>query len=193
VSLRRPDLRINVADYIEGEKDSPIRHEYLDGHIYAMAGASDRHNRIALNIASWLNEHLSMRPLSMGPCETFISDMKVKVNERIYYYPDVMVSCDPAMSDAYFRSQPIVIVEVTSPTTERVDHHEKMLAYRQVESLREHVLVSQDQIRVEAHRRNRGDWKAEMLTRPDDVLTLESVGLSISIADIYRNVRLEAV
>lgn len=187
MSLRKPHLRIRVAEYLEGEKDSQIRHEYVDGHVYAMAGASDRHNRIALNIASRLNDHLGS-----GPCETFISDMKVKVDEVTYYYPDVMVSCDPAGSDAYSRFQPVLIVEVTSPTTERIDHHEKLLAYRKIESLNEYVLVAQDQMRVEVHRRCNNDWQIESLTRPDDLLKLESAGISMTLEDIYRNVRLES-
>ena len=185
MSLRRSDLRISVTDYIEGEKDGRIRHEYVGGHVYAMAGASDRHNRIALNVASRLNEHLSD-----GPCETFISDMKVRVDEHIYYYPDVMVSCDSAGS-AYYRSQPVLIVEVTSPATERVDRHEKMLAYRNIGSLREYVLVSQDQMRVELHRKKGDGWDQHFLTRPGDVWNVESAGLSISLSEVYRNIKLD--
>ena len=186
MSLRRPQLVVSLADYLEGERDGAVRHEYVGGHVYAMAAASDRHNRIALNIASRLNDGLSE-----GPCETFISDMKVKVGENTYYYPDVMVSCDPAASDPYFRARPVLIVEVTSPTTERIDHHEKMLAYLQIDSLREYVLVSQDQMRVEVHRRLGGSWTPQLLTESDDAVQLESIGLSISLTAIYCNVRLD--
>src|SRR5437660_9009490 len=138
---------LSVAEYLAGERDSDVRHEYVDGQVYAMAGASDRHNRIALNIASRLNEHLVN-----DECEAFVSDMKIKVEEALYYYPDVVVTCDPPGGDAYFRTQPRLIVEVTSPSTERVDRYEKLHAYRRIESLQEYVLVSQDAPLIEVHR-----------------------------------------
>ena len=187
MSLSRSDQLVSVPDYLEGEKDSPIRHEYLDGYVYAMAGASDRHNRIAINLTSRLNEQLAD-----GPCEVFMSDMKLKVAENIYYYPDVIVCCDSPPSDPYFRTQPVLIIEVMSPGTERIDHHEKLLAYKRLNSLREYVLISQDQVRIEVHRRARGEWQIEFLRNPTDPLTLHSVGLGIPLADVYRNVRFPA-
>jgi len=127
VSLNRSEQTVSVQEYLEGEKESPIRHEYVNGYVYAMAGASDRHNRIALNIASRLNQLLIE-----GPCEVFISDMKLRVSPNVYYYPDVVVCCDSPPLDAYVRSQPVLIIEVTSPTTQRIDHHEKLLASQHI-------------------------------------------------------------
>jgi len=187
MSLRKTDARISEADYLEGEKENPIRHEYIDGHIYAMAGSSDRHNRIAINITSRLNDNLTS-----GPCETFMSDMKVRVNEKTYYYPDIVVACDPPGSDHYIRSQPVLIVEVTSPTTSRIDQHEKLLAYRNIPSLHEYVLVAQDQMRIETHRRRGQDWEIQVYTLPEDVLQLESTGLSMALKEVYRNVTFES-
>src|SRR2546421_12532355 len=103
---------LSVADYLAGERDVDVRHEYVDGQVYAMAGASDRHNRIALNIASRLNDQLAD-----DRCEAFMADMKVRVTEDLYYYPDVVVTCDPPGGDPYFRTQPRLIVEVLSPST----------------------------------------------------------------------------
>jgi Uma2 family endonuclease len=184
MSLSRSDQILSVEDYLVGEKDSPIRHEYVDGYIYAMAGASDRHNRASLNIASRLNEHLVN-----NPCEVFMSDMKLKVAPNVYYYPDVTVCCDSPPPDPYFRTQPVLIIEVMSPGTDRIDHHEKLVAYKRMPSLREYVLVSRDQMRVEVHRRAGTVWQKELLTKAADSLTLDSVGLTIALGDVYRNVR----
>lgn len=184
MSLRKPDQQVSVAEYLEGEKDSPIRHEYVDGYVYAMAGASDCHNRISLNLASRLNDHLIEDPF-----EVFIADMKLMVDATTYYYPDVMVSCDPPGGDPYFRAQPVLLIEVTSPNTSRTDHHEKLVAYKHIASLREYALISQDSMHVEMHRRNSDGWEVEKLTQADQKLRFDSVGLALKLEDIYRNIR----
>lgn len=179
---------LSVADYLAGERESDVRHEYVDGQVYAMAGASDRHNRIAGNIFSRLNDHLVD-----DECEPFISDMKVKVDPVLYYYPDVVVTCDPPDGDRYARAAPRLIVEVLSPSTERIDRTEKLHAYKRVESLREYVLVAQDMTLIEIHRREEGggEWTREILTKPEEHLTLASVGLTLNLSDVYRNVRFD--
>src|ERR1044071_8635235 len=135
MSLRRQKSHLSVAEYLAGEKESPTRHEFVNGQVYAMAGASDKHNRIAGNIYARLT-----LDMDDGSCEPFISDMKVMVAPTVYYYPDVVVTCDPSGGDPYFREQPLLIVEVISPSTERNDRHEKMEAYKRVSGLREYVL-----------------------------------------------------
>jgi Uma2 family endonuclease len=110
------------------------------------------------------------------------------VEQSIYYYPDVVVACDPPGGDPYTRRQPVLIVEVTSPSTQRVDHFEKLPAYKRITDLMECVLVSQVQMFVEAHRRVAGEWQTELLTKPEEELRLESVGLSLTLSEIYRNV-----
>lgn len=124
-----PDIRtpLSVEDYLAGEIDSPVRHEYVGGEIYARAGASDRHNRIAINLTSRLDAHLAG-----DACAVFMSGMKVRVAPTVFYYPDVVVACDPPGADPYVRVDPRLVVEVTSPSTERVDRHEKRLAYTQL-------------------------------------------------------------
>lgn len=186
MSLRKPNFRISVEEYLESEKDVTVRHEYLDGIVYAMSGASDRHNLIAGAFYAQLLNHTGG-----GPCQAFIADMKVKVDQSLYYYPDVMVSCDPPGGDAYYRTQPILLVEVSSPNTERIDRHEKLTAYRRIPSLREYVLVSQDQMFVEVHRRIGDDWETQAFTQPGDAVNLVSVGLVLSLQDIYRHVRFD--
>jgi len=185
VSVPRKVQRLSVEEYLEAERDSPVRHEYIDGQIYAMAGASDRHNHIAGNLYNRLDDHLGD-----GACEAFISDMKVSVSDALFYYPDVVVACDGPGADAYYRKQPRLIIEVSSPGTERTDRSEKLLAYKQVKSLKEYVIVSQDRVRIEMFRRGRGDrWSWQLLTELDDVLRLESVGLTLTIGQVYRRVK----
>jgi Uma2 family endonuclease len=185
MSVPKTLQRLSVAEYLEAEKDSPVRHEYVDGQIFAMAGASDRHNRIAGNFYNRLDDHLGD-----GPCEPFISDMKVWVSETVYYYPDVVVACDGPGADEYYRKQPRLIIEVSSPGTERIDRSEKLLAYKQVKSLKEYVIVSQVRVQVEVFRRSRGDrWSPQVLTDLNDELRLESVGLTLTVAEVYRRVK----
>ena len=188
MSQRKPKSHISVAEYLAGERESPVRHEYVEGEVYAMAGASDRHNRIALNIASRLNEHVAD-----GPCEVFMSDMKIKVSPDVFYYPDVVVTCDAPGGDAYFRTEPRLIVDVISHTTERIDRHEKMVAYKSMASLEEYVLVMQDEMRVEVYRRKGTEWEARIFTDAQEQLQLSSVSLSLSVSEIYRNVRLPEI
>ncbi|MEA5468287.1 Uma2 family endonuclease [Spirulina sp. 06S082] len=176
---------ISVPDYLEGEKTSPIRHEYLGGQIFAMSGGSKEHNRIALNIASFLKFRLRG-----SGCQTFISDMKVNIpiarnTADLFYYPDVMVACDPQDTERYFTTRPCLIVEVLSPSTESLDRREKWLNYQSLPSLQEYVLVSQTEMKVEVYRRNAaGNWSLEILEAQDS-LELNSVGLTLTMAEIY--------
>jgi Uma2 family endonuclease len=187
MGLRQPATYISVEDYLAGEKDSPVRHEYVDGYVYAMAGTSKRHNRIAINFTKRLDDHLEN-----SRCEVYMADLKVYVSPTVYYYPDVVVACDPPDGDEYTSQQPILIIEVLSSATAKTDRREKLHNYRRIPGLLEYVMVAQDRVRIEAWRRRAGDeWEIEFLTRLDDALELESVGLSVGVAQVYRNVRLD--
>jgi Uma2 family endonuclease len=186
MSLPRERFSLSVADYLAGERNGAVRHEYVGGQAYAMAGASARHNRIAGNIFSRLNDHLDG-----ADCEPYISDMKIRVEPELFYYPDVVVTCDAPGGDPYFRTEPRLIVEVLSPTTERTDRHEKLAAYKNCPSVREYVLASQDGMMVELHRRDGDDWQTHIFTEPDEQCAFESVGLTLSLSEIYRNVRFD--
>lgn len=184
MSVPRKLQPLSVDEYLDGERDSPVRHEYIDGQVFAMAGASDRHNRIAINFTSRLDHQLGD-----GPCEVFMADMKVWVSESVFYYPDVVVACDGPGADEYYRKQPRLIIEVSSPSTERTDRSEKLVAYKQVKSLKEYVIVSQDRVHIEVFRRARGDrWNWAVFTELSDELRLESVGLTLTLAEVYRRV-----
>jgi|ERR1041384_1375202 Uma2 family endonuclease len=190
MSVPRKLRLLSVEEYLSAEKDSSVRHEYIDGQIFAMAGASDRHNRIAGTFYNRLDDLLGD-----GPCEPFISDMKVSVSESVFYYPDVVVACDGPDADPYYRKQARLIIEVGSPgteyslDTERINRVEKLQAYKHIKSLKEYVIVSQDRVQVEVFRRGRGDrWSSNVFAELTDELRLESVGLTLALAEVYRRV-----
>jgi Uma2 family endonuclease len=180
---------VSVADYLAGEPVSEFRHEYIGGEIHAMAGASEEHNAISGNLFAALLSHLKGRR-----CRTFIHDMKVRLQiagDDIFYYPDVMVACDPRDTDRYFKRFPTVIVEVLSPETERTDRREKFLSYQQIETLEEYVLVAQDKSEVTVFRRA-NQWRPEIVRQASDSLTLSSLGFALALVDLYDGVNLSA-
>ncbi len=180
--------RMSAQEYLHGELTSEIRHEYVDGEVYAMAGAGEAHNLIALNIASKLRDFARG-----GPCRVFISDMKLHVQTwKAYYYPDILVTCDPTDNQNHFKERPSLVVEVLSPGTESTDRREKMLAYRTLASLKEYVLIATDKRQVEIYRRDEYDeWQLAAVS-PGEPMLLESVGANFTLDEIYEDVKLEA-
>jgi Uma2 family endonuclease len=149
-------LPISIEEYLEAELTAPVKHEYIAGHIYAMVGSSKVHNLVALALASALRSHLHGRP-----CQVFMADVKVYVkNATAFYYPDV-VACDRGDSDPYVVTKPLLIVEVLSPSTERIDREEKLHNYRQLDSLAEYILISPETKEAVVHRCVEGLWKVE--------------------------------
>lgn len=176
---------ITVEEYIQGEQMSEVRHEYIGGQVYGMSGGSEAHNAICLNIASAIRQHLRGKP-----CKAFMADMKLRLNiaeDDIFYYPDVMVSCDPSDNEKYYKTQPVLIVEVLSPSTERLDRREKFLSYIGLSSLKEYVLVDQDTMRVTLFRQANA-WKPEHLSDTHALLRLPSIDFELTLADIYEDV-----
>jgi len=188
MNLAIPERHIPIPEYLEGETRSDIRHEYVAGKVYAMAGAGEKHNRISLNIA------FHLRAAARGkPCGVFISDMKVRVEKNeAFYYPDVLVTCDPEDTESLYKRSPCLIVEVLSPSTEAIDRREKFFAYRNLPSLRHYLLVSQDQRRVEWHSRDEsGGWLFSLLENTG-IIEISCAGLQaiFSLDDIYEDVPL---
>ena len=177
-------LSISPVEYLEGEKASKVRHEYVDGDGYAMAGGTKAHNQVAGNFYGALRAHLRGTP-----CRAFIGDVKVHVawdwRER-FYYPDVVVGCAAGDNDPDVVEQPKLIVEVLSNSTERDDRSDKFYAYRRLASLQEYVLVAQDTRRVEVYRRQTG-WDLELFETDGD-FNLHSVGLDLTLAEVYEGV-----
>jgi Uma2 family endonuclease len=184
MASRIPVYSMSVDEYLEAEKTASVRHEYVAGQIYAMAGASDAHNTIALNFAALLRSSLRG-----GPCRVYMSDMKVWIEPAgVFYYPDVVVTCDPEDNGEYTKSRPSLIIEVTSPSTTVTDHREKLLAYRKLPSLREYVMMTQHEMKVEIYRLDsRGYWWLETYG-PDHSFALESVNMEIAVKDLYEDV-----
>jgi len=173
---------ISVEEYLEGERLSEIRHEYVGGKVYAMAGASDDHNRIAINIVSQLVERLRGKR-----CEPFGADMKLKMpGSEAFYYPDALIACDRSDSATYFRERPTVVFEVLSPDTERIDQREKRFAYSLIPSLKVYVIMAQDKREVTVLRRGkRRQWVGEVLCGRDSVLKLPEIKVEVPLARIY--------
>ena len=180
-----PYAQTSEQEYLRLEACSPFKSEFVAGNVYAMTGASLRHNVISGNIFSVLRTHVRG-----SPCRTFVSDAKLRIAKfSCFYYPDVMVTCDArhqsVSSDDSVIDTPRLIVEVLSDSTEATDRREKLQAYRSLPSLLEYVLVSQLAPAIEIHRRQ-GDigWQIISLV-PGDPVELSSVDLITDFASIY--------
>lgn len=174
---------ISTEEYLRGELTSEIKHELIDGQVYAMAGASGNHERIAMTIARKFGNHLENLP-----CEPFGSDMKVKAGFN-FFYPDVSVDCDFDESQPYYTESPIIIVEVLSKSTRRTDQTIKRRAYLNLPSLQEYVLIEQDFVDVEVVRKSEG-WQSKHYYLGDEVV-FESIELTLLVEDIYHRVQNE--
>ena len=176
---------ISEADYLAGEQRANIRHEYVDGKVYAMAGTSLRHNDIAMNIA------FALRLAARGtPCRVNVSDVKVRAEKpKAYYYPDVIVGCADDETHDYYLEKPCVIVEVTSPSTEWKDRHQKTVAYQKIDSLQAYLIVAQDRIQVTAYYRDAdGAWDVALYDQVAQTIPMPCAAESLSFADIYEGI-----
>lgn len=182
-----PNTYLSPEEYLAIERRSEYKSEYSNGEMFAMSGASLEHNRITVNLLSDVK-----RQLRSGSCEPFGSDMRVEVPlPRKYVYPDLSIVCgEPEFADSEFDTlvNPLVVFEVLSPSTERFDRGTKFVWYRRVSSLREYVLVSQAEPRVERFVRRGQEWVLTEATGLDAAIRLETVGCDLALADIYERV-----
>ncbi len=183
---------ISKEEYLHLEAQSPVRHEYVSGEIFAMTGGTLRHNAIAVNLVAALHAHLRNTP-----CRAFINDVRVRVAKaNAYYYPDLLVSCARDAQAMDLQSgeveDAVLIIEVLSQGTEATDRREKLLAYRTLASLAEYALISQDQARVEIHRRRGIGWEKIEYSGAETV-EFASVKLTIGMRDIYEGVPIESL
>ena len=174
-------------EYLALERKATVKSEYISGEILAMSGASNAHNLITLDIGTELNIQ------SRGQdWEVYMSNMRVKTNSNgAYFYPDVIACCsEPEFEDNVFDTllNPILVIEVLSPSTEVYDKGEKFRHYQELTSLREYILVSQDTVRVEQYRLVKTQWVQTEFRSPEDVLSLASIGCELPLQDIYRRV-----
>lgn len=176
---------IDETDYLRLEETASSKHELVGGEIHAMAGASERHNRIALNIA------FQLRAATRGkPCRAFMADMKLRLAaSTTYYYPDAMLVCDPADDHPIYKQSPCFIAEVLSPATATVDVREKWAAYRGLASLRYYLLVDSERLWAKVFFRDAHDaWFEQELSAEDQVdVACDGTRLTLTLDDMYED------
>jgi Uma2 family endonuclease len=177
----KPDF-ISEQEYLEDEKVRDVKHEYFNGEIFAMSGASKNHERLTLNVSSEFRQHLKG-----SPCEALSSNIKVRIDKgKKYFYPDVIVSCDKDETDNYYVESPRIIVEVLSNSTRKFDKDLKRKIYQTIPTLEEYVLIEQDHVEIEVSRKAT-NWQPVFYFLGDDV-TFESIGLTLPVLELYQRV-----
>jgi Uma2 family endonuclease len=179
-------LSMTYADYVAAESTSECKHEWLDGEVFAMAGNTPEHAALAMSVGAELRAALRDRP-----CRVFSADLRVKVESTgLSTYPDVSVVCsklETASDDAQAIANPTVLVEVLSDSSEAYDRGEKFAHYRRIPSLREYVLLSQRERRIEVHRLNAsGHWELHEAVGGESI-ELTSLGCRLTVDEIYRD------
>ena len=177
-------LPITAAEYLEGELRSEVRHEFVDGRVYAMAGASRKQNEICLDLASSLQAHLRG-----GPCRTYIEAVKVQIADDLgeaYYYPDVFVACEPGDDDSHVVHNPRLIIQVLSESTSRIDRSDKLTNYKRIPTVEEIVLIEQDWPEILVFRRSE-KWRRNLYTQFGTIVPLESIDYAAPLASFYQS------
>lgn len=187
----QPKTRLTPEEYLALDRQSEYKNEYFEGEVFAMTGASRRHNLISVNIASSLNAQLAERE-----CEVYVSDMRVKVGRTgLYTYPDVVAVCgSPQFEDNQVDTllNPVVVLEVLSKSTEGYDRGDKFEHYRTVESLSEVILVAQDKYHLEQYaRQSDNHWLLSETNNLEDTIKLSSINCELSLRAIYRKVAVD--
>ncbi len=172
---------MTVSEYLAFEECSDVRHEFIGGEVHAFAGTTVRHNRIAGNIYRSFSDAADI----VG-CETLFGDVKLRVPGDVFYYPDVMVVCDKTDTDPLIKTRPCVVVEVLSNSTRTTDLREKLMFYRQVDSLDTYLIVEQNERKV--HRHWRDDerlWWSETISN-ERTIPIPCLGIDLTLEDFYR-------
>jgi Uma2 family endonuclease len=181
--------RLTPSEYLAIERWAEQKSEFFNGEMFAMAGASEAHNLIAVNLVGELYRQLRGRP-----CRTYAGDMRVKVSDTgLYAYPDLVVVCEePRFEDEHRDTllNPTLIMEVLSPSTEAYDRGGKFAHYSQLPSLQEYILIAQDRSRVERFRRFEGaEWIFSAADGPGATVHLASIDCDLALADVYDRVQ----
>jgi Uma2 family endonuclease len=184
-----PPQKFTPEEYLDWEEVQQIKHEYLDGQVYAMSGGTVNHGQISINFATILRNHLGI-----GRCRVLSSDVKVEVQRlKEFVYPDISVTCDDRDKTATkFISHPSLIVEVLSPSTEGYDRGGKFNLYRQSESLQDYVLVSTDKVVIDSYQKNAQTNMWEIINyESGSLVNLPSINLTFPIEQIYDGIIFE--
>ncbi|MDA1053500.1 MAG: Uma2 family endonuclease [Planctomycetota bacterium] len=179
-------LPISVHDYLAGERDAKRRHEYVEGVVYAMVGATNAHNRIATNGTGVLHSQLHGKR-----CQVFNSDTKIRVHTATgtrFYYPDLSVVCEHNPQTDTFQDSPVVVVEVISKSTRRADEFEKREAYLSIDTLCVYILVEQAVAAAVVYRRLDSGFARETYVGSDAIIPLPEIECELTLADLYANV-----
>jgi len=187
----QPKHAVTPEEYLAAERQATQKHEYYGGEVFAMSGASFAHVAIVANLTGHL-----FAGLQGGPCRAFSSDLRVKVSRTgLYTYPDVVVVCGPPQFDDEHDDtllNPRLIAEVLSPSTETYDRGKKFAHYRTLDSLKEYLLIAQDQARVEQYiRQSSGDWLLHEATQMEDTIRLPSVESEFTLSDVYDKIQFD--
>lgn len=184
MSIPAHDLCLTVDEYLKLEETATERHEYVAGRVFAMVGATQAHNVIVANFCRHLYD-----PVKKVGCRVFASDMKLRIEAtNSFYYPDIMVTCEPFSAGSVYTHSPCLIVEVMSPSTQDVDRREKLTAYRHLPSLLEYVLVHQNKMQIEVYRKdNKGEWHCNVFSGAAKLplIFLSDSTVELSMQDIY--------
>lgn len=183
---QKPKL-FTSEEYLKLEREAEFRHEYLNGEIFEMAGAGKRHNQISVNLI-----HLIVSQIRERQCTVYGTDMRIKIPNENYTYPDVVSLCGSEQFEDETEDtllNPLLIVEVLSKSTEAYDRGAKFEQYQTIESFREYLLIEQEPFRVEQFvRRDINTWTYLEFRSPDAVVKLESIGCELALGDIYYKV-----
>lgn len=184
--------KYTLEEYLELDRNSEEKYEYFDGEVFDMAGGSRNHSRLGADVCSLFNQKLKGKN-----CEAFNSDMRVKVPAALpYHYPDVSVVCGESVIEELNGQEllvnPVLIVEVLSPSTATYDLKDKFTAYQSIDSFREYLIVSQDRPHIIQHiRQSKNRWLRIDIEGLDSEVTLESVNVNLSLREIYERVRFQ--
>ncbi len=176
---------VSEREYLEAERSSDVRHEYVDGVLFAMGGASREHGLISANLVAAIRPHLRG-----SGCRVTASDMKVRLADgRRYYYPDIVVSCTDRRDepDRYTETRPVLIVEILSPTTAATDRREKLLVYQSLPALTDYLIVSQESESAELYTRDAEGWTHAAFSS-GETIELGSIGLALGIDSVFEDV-----
>lgn len=184
--------KMTAEEYLAWESEQELRYEYFDGQVFAMAGGTNNHDKLAFNLRSTLSDDVEGDDVEAQGCDMTGSDVKVLVRQGLSYrYPDLVVSCDERdkLNDTFYEF-PKLIVEVLSPGTEAIDRIDKFKEYIQIPTLQDYILISAEEIKVECYRRDKGRFWLYSQYYSGEIMMLDSIGVEILIEVIYRNIQL---
>jgi Uma2 family endonuclease len=182
--------KLTEEEYLQFEKDAEQKHEFYKGDIFAMAGASERHNIISVNLLGELHSRLKGKP-----CQPFGGDLRIHIPENsLYTYPDIAVICGDILSaDQDKVKRPVVIIEILSESTRNYDRGEKFMLYRDIPTLKEYILIESESIQVEAFRIiHKGHWSMEEYRNITETLQISSLGIELLLTEVYERTKLNS-